>query len=759
MQGFRLSVTEQLCLFLTSVGLLWISDQSPPDIIRASKARQMAMPHKEVYTERPSHFDARPNQNGSAQIYQIYQTESPNVIDKPIPINRQSIDLPAGVSAGWSYTLQFKVISPLPLQGGFANYAEKIDETSAVFELESPHHLRWGSLQIRSQVPLHRLWQTDWKTDMTGYPQEIDRSPIQAAYHSNLYLRWAIPAAQSRNFNGSYLQIGSIQPRSDSLWYTLRSTSSFPGSKEALAALPMRAKLPGQGGASTKYQSQSGLGQNIGLSWDGQFLQVLLLHQRSIREEHLSTGLALRFDRLPPIEPIALSGLQKTNNLAQNTYRLRVAALLSQNLSKADSSSNWYQNHTQQRQNASLYQASAEQRWPELLRYDRAVKQFYLQAGWKHSFQPKYVSQKRSSYFQLGTEQGASVSPLDYWGNLQRYYFQFQFPVFEQPVKQAVLSNAFYATYSDAHWVDARRRLASSTVSQRYGRRLNLQNQFKLYFQQKPVNPTDKAGPPNRASRSSKLRQQVLRLDNGVKTIGLFHSSQTSYWNFSLNYYWLWYRSNQSFRNVWHLMLGANLQQPLFTATDIRPELTQFPTTLWLGEAKNSFGWQQQPPTRKPLVATGIPSVSRFGWKIMLKGKGDEHAAKQGSLALRLFFQVWHYGSRQQSTGWWKFFQIQWDLRLSLEQLEQAAYWTFQTRLQARLQLRLHWSMLLAVKLNELRQTLDAPVRLPESLQLELRFRYEFQHIQPSSATSIDLDKDPLEELSKPFELDDNQTS
>ena len=459
----------------------------------------------------------------------------------------------------------------------------------------------------------------------------------------------------------------------------------------------------------------------------------------------------------------------------QNIYRIRAAGLLSQNLSKPDNDSSWYFDHLQLRKNSHLYQAQASQRWHELLRYDTSVKQFYFQMGWKHNVGAA-PGKKQNSYFQLGLEQAASVSPLDYWGNLQRYYFKFQFPIFEQPSKYVVLNNEFYGTYSDGNWVDSRRRLASSVVSQWYGRRLNLQNQLSLYFQQKS-SPPKTASPAENNSNSispatlSQRHQQILRLNSGAKIIQLFHHTQSSYWNLGANNYWLWYRDRKSFKHLWHLMLGANVYQTLPATDDISLKLRYFPTPLWQGFVTSSFGWQQQPPTKKPqLLQRKIVRTHRLGWKTKLRAKATEDnleqdTLEQASIALSLFFQIWNYGQynrQKKTTGWWKFFQLQWELGLEL-QLEQNAYLALQTKLQAHFQLARHWSVLITAKLSEWQKTPETVLQPPKILELELSLRYQFQSSKMNQDNQIDipqdninqdiLEDDPLEEFNNSFEL------
>ncbi len=809
MQGLRLNVTEQLYLFLLSIGIFWVSDHTPTNKTETKKQNlvetEKRFYKKEKVTQDTAQFSYAKKQsyriltsNLTSQIpIEFPKAHSANIVSKTNQTSKNnktknSILSPNNVAEsrrGWYYELQLKISGPLLLTEQNENYFRENNQASAIFKLESPYHNKLGRLQIRGQVPIHLFWQT---TSTTAYPNEImkllpDKSQIQvmqAVYHSNLYLRWEIPKRLplNKNYQSAYLQIGSIEPRYESLWHMLGSATPFPGSKQSLAYLPKpsthQVTKQGQPLAKTlpslEYKSDGALGQNIGLSWDGRFVQALLLHQRNSYEQHLSTGLALRLDYLPK-RPASSINSRPATRAVQNIYRIRAASLLSQNLSRPDNDSSWYFDHLQLRQNSHFYQAEASQRWNELLRYDTSVKQFYFQLAWKHNVYAA-PGKKQNSYFQLGLEQAASVSPLDYWGSLQRYYFKFQFPIFKQSINYMLLNNEFYATYSDANWIDSRRRLASSTVSQWYGQRLNLQNQLSLYFQQKSSQQkTASSGSGNSSSASisqtsSKRHQQILRLNSGAKTIQLFHNTQSSYWNLGADNYWLWYSNRKSFKHLWHLMLGVNLYQTLPAVNDIRLQLRYFPTALWQGFVTSSLGWQQQPPTRKPQLHRKIVRTHRLGWKTKFKAKATEENLEQGnleqaSIALSLFFQIWNYGqySRQKNTtGWWKFFQLQWELGLQFL-LEQSTYLILQTKLQAHFQLAKHWSILFTVKLNEWQKTQETVLQPPKTLKLELSLCYQFQSSKdsqislPQGQGNIEQDipgDDPLKEFNNSFELE-----
>ncbi|WGK69855.1 hypothetical protein P0082_03065 [Candidatus Haliotispira prima] len=580
----------------------------------------------------------------------------------------------------WYFAWQWNVQSPLPgisnQQGGdsaLEDYFREIDDVSAHFELESPNPDRPGSVQIRGHLPLHLLWQVQDTDYFSGYPDELSglvpdcqpalQQALHTMYRSGLYLRWAIPfvpvppavkmadadpntaiPTTGKAPRSSYLQAGSIRIRSDSLWYTLDNASYFPSSKTAMTGFPGRSKANTM---STMYERDKGWGQNFGLSWDGRNFHALLLHRRSSGEENLSTGLAVRLDQTSSPKSIG-------QNTGQNLYRLRAATLFSQNISKTDAkqeeTGDWYFTHTGQFQNAKLYRAEAMERLTQLLRYDQAVKQFYLQAGWKHYFQtrlpatgtakgeepakhklPLYTSPFHKPYFQLGTEQAASVSPLDYWGNLQKYHIRFRLPLYAKQArdlgklrlsKNVTLEDDFLASYYDANWVDARRKLAGSVLSQLYGRRLYLQNRLSLYFRQKETLPrqagaVSQNGQPTPTRLRAKLREQTLHFDSGLRTIRLLQDGQTEYLNFGLQYQSLLHRKTaMPYNSVggadssWYLTIRANLTQQQPQTEDINIRLTELPEALWQRKLEWGIGWQQRPPTRIPQNRLSTPSSS-----------------------------------------------------------------------------------------------------------------------------------------------------
>ena len=801
MKDLRLSVSEKLCLLLTGIGTLWVSDQVRPDTFQTKEPIQEpitqdvqnpAEPLELQYTGSALDFKSQtalPVQTNQKNFSKILTQKT---VTNKISSNKAKIRFVSHSADNWNYLIRFQAVAPLFLEHrGWEDYPEEIHDISAVLDLTSPYHLKRGSIRIRAQIPFHRLWQDEANT--YDYPKEIQklyqseyRAPIALAYHSRLYLGWIIPPLQSKknqnkttnsenpqNYWGSHLQVGSIRPHSESAWYTLRSSLSFQSSRQSLSSMPKSTNVPG---ASTTYDSQNGLGKNIGFSWDSRVIQILILHQRSSREEHLSSGLTLRFDHLPKAD----NNQEPIKNTVQNIYRLRFAGLFSQNLSKPNSDSSWYLNHTQSRQNMALYQANPDQRWGRLLRYDRSVKQFYMQAGWKHNIQK---GRGPNAYLQLNTEQGFSISPLDYWGNLQKYYVKFQFPIFQHPTlaKRAILYNEFYAAYQDSHWIDARRRLASSVTNRWYGKRFNLQNRFILNFEQRPQKQKPSQSLNESYKQSSKdtisrLYRQTLHIDTGIKTIRLFHSTQASYWNFGADYYWLWQHRNQILSHVWHLMLGGDLYQSLPLTNDIHPTLVQFPTALWQWKLNSGLGWQQRPPSRKPL-ANNRNRVHRLGWKTTLSNKVNTQTIEQSSLVWDLFLQLWHYYSAHQNkrtVGWERLFRLQFRFGLACN-WEETAYLTFRTKLQAWFALSRDWSVNFAVELREWKQIINRPAELPKSLQLELKIQYQF-HSPIGAATNsqitnptenvaqsipqvdpLDVSTEPLKELEQAFQEENLQ--
>ena len=679
---------------------------------------------------------------------------------------------------GWYFLWEVKFKSPIHLG------ARQIETSTLSLRADSPYSSRFGSLQIRSDLPAHLLWQQPKPAALSAYPTDLAelrqnskpflQNLLHTAYRSKWYLRWAIPPNKNQpkeSHLGSYLQLGGIQARDGSPWQFLNRSKPFSSPKPGRinTAIPS-GMLPGHYFASTKYTSE--MGQNIGLSFDSPNFGVFALHRRGSRAESLQSGVMLNFERLTskarltaqnptdffdfPPQKIALNtaksqpiNLNSTNNInAQNLYRVQFAGLFSQNLTKAPSQSGWYLSHTQQTQNASFYAARAKERWGELLRYDRAVKQFYFQAQWKRLQTPRWTKRPestrqnthRKTRFELRTEQSSSVSPLDYWGIQQRYHFQFELPLYDKIfssvslaktlVKSLVLRNYFFASYTDANWVDAQRRLASSRQAQFYRRRLLFQNQIGWHFQQK-------------VPSASTTYDHILRWKASAKIARFLEPKVLSYLNFGLEYHWLWRKTEQR-NQTWHLMLKTDFAQQQPTSSQLERQPFQIGPILWSRKLILGIGWKQNPPTRIPQkVKTqrmaqsqkykmGKPAT-RLGWKLAIQSKennltaifemlqiGPKRKNLQGIVEFSLFFQFWRYGHyfrRTNTLRWWKLFALQLKLgaNISFSEVPKQkstimAKLHLWAQLKAHLQLAKNWSFQFGFKLEEWKLKNHSPV-------------------------------------------------
>ncbi len=817
MQGFGLSAGERFKLLLAVAGLLCTSydssvTTSPQDISPVSPVELSGDVSRERM-EQPIRPSAKRRLRSEPQIL------APLPTDQSIALPRISQPTTPAIDRAWYSTWQLRVQKVLPILRGdryysVQDYLQDFDRVLLYWELESPRpegqgYLAQplGYLKIRGHIPLQLLWQPPDSGNNPGYPGECAREfmrlsqegafcaqALNTAYHSGLYLRWAGPQAvpnvgsktgeAGKPQRGSYLQVGSIRVRDESPWQTLSASAPFATGKAAPAALPRsgRPALPGQNFATTKYRPEVGLGRNWGLSWDGPHLQVLLLHQRDGTAEQLSSGLALRFDHIaavPNIRPRTkacgecITVPDRGIHSGKNIYRLRAATLWSQNLS-ADShrqNGDWYFSHSPQVGSTTLYDAGTAERWAELLRYDRAVKQIYLQAGWKRLF-PKQAGPDlkprlpaRTAFLHLGSELAFSVSPLDYWGGLQKFYTRFYLPfqarqvlLQDLPTKQFALrtkrfaiGNEFLLSAADAHWVDAGRKLARSALSRRFGKRLYAQNQLSLHWRNKTNVPSPHLDAPAHSinyntSGGLRSQEQVLRFRSGLHSIRLFQPTQGNYWNLGIRYYRLWSRhrspSATAPDTTWYFILDAELQQMVPRSADIQVKQSSFPAPLWRRELEWRLGWQQRPPTRKPDQPESVPEQKsggtgrggtrfRWGWQSSLgleeahlpagaagplgelwfSGHWDNWENLRGNWRLGFFVQVWQYskfrhGNTAERMGWWKVFQLQLDLgiRLNFEQsgrFGRLSRLSFRAKLQGRLRLSRNWQFVLALRLDE----------------------------------------------------------
>ena len=743
MHGFSLNTAECLCLLTLSSALICLGDQSLLCEKRQSSrfidSRKFNNSHanQSRVIQKKHHYIAKTAKQQEQFLADdsLRQTSRKNT---PIfPCNNQlqaQLESQAETQVeeavpdmakyyGWYYSLQSQTRSTLTLNQPHTsdnNNPAKIDRMELSFLAESPQDPRWGSLQLRARVPLQQIWQQG-QTD--NYPVEIQGlktanfSPLlPPAYHSNLYLRWGL--TQSRP---AYLQAGCLKPRDDSLWHIMQSSIQFPGPMKAFAGLSNK---NGKLAPSIIYDSDSTIGENQGLSWDGQLLQAALLHQRGRMEESLISGLGLRVNYRPN---------------SKNQLHLRTTTMFTQNLSQPDShqanDGDWYFSDFQVRQNPKAYSTTPDRRWTELVRYDRAVQQYGLQASWQHSQAATTISDKQlpalrkpAPFWQLSGEQTASLSPWDYLGIQQRYCFNLQAPIYAysqefmaDQVRQHILtfSNQSYIFYRDAHWVDARRRLPRYKLSSFYGRRWYLQNQLQLRFRQKHY----RANPDRPHSWKPQHRnEQILKFDSGAKIVRSLLPTERPYLNFGLRYTWLYYplqQAEQKGGRVWHLSLGSDIQQQLVSSNDIRPGQRGLPDPPWKRCVQCQFGWQQKPPTRIPKLvntdkktiksvndapaicqatpnpkeASPLPaSLTRLGWRASLSTKEQNLKESQlwllaeiyrkdsgqlynlqSSVQFSLFWQFWRYdlgyvkrrvpGAQQtQLASWWKLIQLQLDL-------------------------------------------------------------------------------------------------
>ena len=561
--------------------------------------------------------------------------------------------------------------------------------------------------------------------------------------------------------------------------------------------------LPGQYFANTEYASETG--QNIGLSIDSPNFSVFALHRRSSRGESLQTGLLLNLEHRhtiskaskmkkshiksakqntqtekPPNFPdlaaqtiIAAKTLKLSSSTSldtpnighnfQNFYRVQLASLFSQNLTKGPSQSGWYLPHIQQSQNANLYAGHATERWEELLRYDRAVKQFYFQAQWKHLQPPMWAKQSTSqntrhkTRLELRTEQSSSVSPLDYWGIQQRYHFQFELPLYDKTslstglvktlTKSLILRNYFFASYTDANWVDAQRRLTSSRQAQFYRRRLLFQNQMGWYLQQKVPDV-------------STTYDHILRLKASAKIARFLEPQMLSYFDFGLEYHFLRSKTKR-LKQTWYLTLKADFAQQQPTSSQLEQQLFQTGPILWRRKLSLGIGWKQNPPTRIPQKSETAGQrqktgklATRLGWKLAIQSResdlsamfgtlriGPERKNLQGSLDIDLFLQFWRYGryfGRTTTLRWWKLFALQLKLGVTLSFAEAPKQrnkiinrLNLHAQLQARLQLAKSWSFQLGFQLEDWK--FDSPgdpflePATPARFSMVLLLRYELQ--------------------------------
>ena len=707
MYGFLPKRAESLGLLFATIAILFSRSNIERQILQSPQQKGFYKPQSQTFTK---NTQSSVNAQRRALPQVATAARAPKSISKTTMEPKTKAEPKSSGMAnessgnGWYYSWQTKFESPIPGDSIFTTF----------LQAESPYSSRLGSLEIRSELPVHLLWRQPGA--LSAYPPELaelrwarfPQNLLHAMYRSKLYLRWAIPGkkASKSDHLGSYLQIGSIRARAQSPWQFLNRSTPFPTSpkpQRISTAIPS-GLLPGQYFANTEYESEKGIGQNIGLSLDSPNLQGFLLHQRNLRSESLQSGLALQLEKRSPQTPNSRSFAQNTENL----YRIRFACLFSQNLSKAPLQSGWYLPHIQQPQNSGLYRS--KQRWAELLRYDRAVKQFWLQALWRQA-----DSQKRK--IELRTEQSSSVSPLDYWGLHQRYHLLLELPLYARKsapsrIKKLVLGNYLFAGYTDANWVDAQRRLAGSSRAQFYRRRLAVQNRMSWRFSQ--------------TLAGGGAQNHILRAVAGAKIARFLEPKMLGYVDFGLEYYWLRTRKETTRpERTWYIMSKADFAQKPPSSRQKPPVMP----VLWEQILVLGVGWKQNPPNRVPQKPDRPKTSARLGWKLNIQGRQSDLIFGTGTKrlegSLNLFVQFWRYGwyvRRTSSLRWWKLLELQCRFGTKLSWFAGRAKAGFWGQLRGRVQLAKNWSFELVLKLESV-QKADG---FFESPSIRLVLRHEF---------------------------------
>ena len=702
MYGLLPKRAESLGLFFAAIAILCSRSNIERQIPQRPQQKGFYKPQSQIFTKN-TQSSVNALRRALPQVATAART--PKSISKTTPFTQPKPSAePKSSGNGWYYSWQTKFESPIPGDSIFTTF----------LQAESPYSSRLGSLEIRSEFPVHLLWRQPPKTALSAYPPELaelrwapfPQNLLHAMYRSKLYLRWAIPGkkASKSDHLGSYLQIGSIRARAQSPWQFLNRSTPFPTSPKPISTAIPPGLLPGQYFASTEYESEKGIGQNIGLSLDSPNLQGFLLHQRNLRSESLQSGLALQLEKRSPQVQNSRSFVQNTENL----YRIRFASLFSQNLSKAPLQSGWYLPHIQQPQNSGLYRS--KQRWAELLRYDRAVKQFWLQARWSQVQQAG--GQKRK--IELRTEQSSSVSPLDYWGLHQRYHLLLELPLYARKsapsrIKKLVLGNYLFASYTDANWVDAQRRLAGSSRAQFYRRRLVVQNRMSWRFSQ----------------TFGGAQNHILRAVAGAKIARFLEPKMLGYVDFGLEYYWLRTRKETNRpERTWYIMSKADFAQKPASTRQKPPVMP----VLWEQILVLGVGWKQNPPNRVP-QADRPNTSARLGWKLNIQGRQSDLIFGTGTKrlegSLNLFVQFWRYGRyvrRTSTLRWWKLLELQCRFGTKLSWFGGRAKAGFWGQLRGRLQLAKNWSFELVLKL----ESVQKPVGFFESPSIRLVLSHEF---------------------------------
>ena len=236
MYGLAPTKAECLCLLLTAVGLLCsrslsnMEQSTPKEKSFYAYKQQQKKENKNSYKNIKTYskintldldapFLSTRSAKSQTEPQRISETEKTKKSSQDI-ITKQNTE---NFANGWYYLWQIKGIIPIN-----ANFYQ-IKTSTISLRADSPYSDRFGSLQIRSELPAHLLWQQPKPSVLSAYPTELaelrqDSEPflqnlLHTAYRSKWYLRWAIPAfQQKKSYLGSYLQVGSIRAHPGSPW-------------------------------------------------------------------------------------------------------------------------------------------------------------------------------------------------------------------------------------------------------------------------------------------------------------------------------------------------------------------------------------------------------------------------------------------------------------------------------------------------------------------------------------------------------------